>query len=287
MSRSAFNATTLVKGDTIYMLARGEDQTGQGRWNGTSRIFLGESKDGLHFRFRRKPVLGPTEGFEEHGGTEDPRLVEVEGKYYLTYTAYQYSTGTARLALAVSDDLVHWEKKGPIFPEWKRPNGQVWSKSGGIVPRKINGEYLMYFGDENIYLARSKDLLHWTPDPEPVLRPREGFWDGILAEPGPPPWVDDVGNIHLLYNGDAPPQGYSSAEVVFSGKDPRKILRRANTPLLKVTEPFERDGQVGNVIFLEGLAKKDGQAFFYYGAADDQIAVAVADLKKTPQPPER
>jgi predicted GH43/DUF377 family glycosyl hydrolase len=65
------------------------------------------------------------------------------------------------------------------------------------------------------------------------------------------------------------------------------ICSTTATPRLEVTEPFERDGQVGNVIFLEGLAKKDGQAFFYYGAADDQIAVAVADLKKTPQPPER
>jgi predicted GH43/DUF377 family glycosyl hydrolase len=34
---------------------------------------------------------------------------------------------------------------------------------------------------------------------------------------------------------------------------------------------------VGNVIFLEGMTKFKDKVFFYYGAADDKVAVAVSD----------
>jgi hypothetical protein len=48
----------------------------------------------------------------------------------------------------------------------------AWSKSGSIVSKyengnpvavKINGKYYLYWGDTNIYLATSSDLLRWTP----------------------------------------------------------------------------------------------------------------------------
>jgi len=292
MERSVFNPSAIVKDDgKIALLFRAEDGTGRGQWNGTSRIGYAESTDGIHFEIRPEPVLGPTEVYEEQGGTEDPRVVRLQdgplaGKYLMTYTAYSFPDKMARLALAVSTDLLHWEKKGVLF---ERPNIEAarpeWSKSGAIVPRQVNGEYLMYFGDSNIHLARSKDGIHWVADPEPVLKPRPGYFDGNLVESGPTPWLDAQGNIHMLYNADAPPDGYAAGEVVFSGKNPREILSRSNTPVLKVTEDWEKHGQVGSVIFLEGLAVKDGEAFFYYGGADDKIAVAVSKTRESSETP--
>ncbi len=91
-----------------------------------------------------------------NGGCEDPRIVVVNGTFYMTYTAYDGKT--ARLALARSKDLVHWEKLGIVFPEWG------WSKSGAILPIKINGKYIMYFGDSNIWIAYSDDMIHWVTD---------------------------------------------------------------------------------------------------------------------------
>ncbi|WP_366078505.1 hypothetical protein [Thermococcus sp.] len=44
----------------------------------------------------------------------------------------------------------------------------------------FKGSYIMYFGDSNVWLAHSKDLLHWEYEKEPVLTPR-----GHLVEPGP------------------------------------------------------------------------------------------------------
>src|SRR5207247_3889035 len=101
--------------------------------------------------------------------------------------------------------------------------------------------------------------------PPPVLSERPGYWDGRIVEPGPAPEIDEDGNIRLLYNGDAPPDGYGAGEVVFSGKNPRQVLRRSSTPFLKVTEPWEREGQVGKVVFLEGMVRFKGKIFLYYG----------------------
>lgn len=293
MARSVFNPAAIVKDGKVYLLIRAEDATGAGKWFGTSRIGLAESEDGIHFTVHPEPVMGPTEPYEALGGTEDPRIIEITdpalakslgGQYAMTYTAFRYEEGKdgmASLALAVSDDLKRWTKKGLMLPDVKTErNPKGWSKSGAVVPQKVNGEHLMYFGDTNIYLARSPDMLKWTVDPEPVLRPRPGYWDGIMVEPGPAPWVDEGGDIHMLYNGDAPPNGYGAGEVVFSGKSPTQVLRRSNTPMVAVSKDIGRDGQVGNVIFLEGLAHHQNKSFFYYGAADDKIAVSVADAPR-------
>src|SRR6185295_15700136 len=79
----------------------------------------------------------------------------------------------ARLIVASSADLYHWIKHGLAFAN--ADNGKYvneWSKSGSIVCRyengkamakKINGKYWMYWGDTNIFLASSDDLIHWIP----------------------------------------------------------------------------------------------------------------------------
>ncbi len=61
-----------------------------------------------------KPLLVPEFEYEKHG-VEDPRIVKIEGIYYLTYTAFD---GVNALGcLATSTDLIHFEKKGIIVPK--------------------------------------------------------------------------------------------------------------------------------------------------------------------------
>ena len=61
--------------------------------------------------------------------------------------------------------------------------------------------------------------------------------------------------------------------------DPRKVLYRADEPLMSPTEEYELHGKVPKVIFGSGLVEKDGVYFYYYGAADKYVAVAT--IKKT------
>jgi len=268
-SKAVFNPTVIKDGKTFYMLYRAEDWRGKGWWNGTSSIGLAYSTDGIHFeRYAGNPVIAPEYDYEKPGGCEDPRIVKVGDTYYLTYTGYDGQT--ARLCLATSKDLIHWRKYGPIFPE-KR-----WSKSGAILSEKINGKYVMYFGDSDIWIAYSDDLIHWKAEEEPVLRPRIGYFDEKLVESGPPPIITDEG-ILLIYNGSDRQSRYSVGWVLFSKKDPTKVLKRANEPILKVTEDWEKFGQVYNVVFAEGLVKYEDTWYLYYGAADTYIAVAMCE----------
>ena len=48
-SKAVFNPAAIMIDSTIYLLYRSEDWSGTGRWNGTSRIGLAKSTDGLEF----------------------------------------------------------------------------------------------------------------------------------------------------------------------------------------------------------------------------------------------
>jgi predicted GH43/DUF377 family glycosyl hydrolase len=117
-SAGTFNPAIVVRGDKIAMLYRAQDH------EGTSRLGYAESADGIHFTRRSEPVLSPTEEYEKDGGVEDPRLVQFGDTYYLTYTGYNKKD--AQLCLAISHDLIHWERKGVIIPankgNWNAPN---------------------------------------------------------------------------------------------------------------------------------------------------------------------
>ncbi|MCS7039880.1 MAG: glycosidase, partial [Caldilineales bacterium] len=52
-----------------------------------SRIGYAVSADGLHWNRLRRPVLEPHDGTDSRG-VEDPRVVVMDGVFYMTYTAY-------------------------------------------------------------------------------------------------------------------------------------------------------------------------------------------------------
>jgi predicted GH43/DUF377 family glycosyl hydrolase len=62
----------------------------------------------------KKALLIPEFDYESQG-MEDPRIVKIEDLYYLTYTGFDGINALG--CLAVSKDLVHFEKKGVIVPQ--------------------------------------------------------------------------------------------------------------------------------------------------------------------------
>ncbi|MCL6631149.1 MAG: glycoside hydrolase family 130 protein [Alicyclobacillus herbarius] len=280
-----FNPTAVVKDGKVYLLYRAEDHTGSGSWNGTSRIGLAFSEDGIRFQRHPEPVFVPTESYELPGGCEDPRVTQIGDTYYMTYTAFDGNS--AYLCLATSKDLYNWEKHGILFPDWREGSDKVWSKSGAILATPIQGRYVMYFGDTCIWAAYSEDLIHWTPVPEPVVRPsaNPSAFDSALIEPGPQPLLTDEG-ILLLYNAarrtvdpSSPNHGrlyYSCGQVLLAKDDPTQVLKRTDAPFLTPGTKEECIGQVDNVVFVEGLVQHNGFWFLYYGMADSKIGVAIA-----------
>lgn len=266
-AKDVFNPAAWAEDGTVSLLYRAEDSTGVGDWNGTSRIGLATSADGVRFERRPEPVLEPTEPWELPGGAEDPRVVRIDGTYWLTYTAYDGET--ARLALASSPDLVTWTKHGLVFPD------RGWTKSGAILPEPVGGRYWMYFGDTNLWAAHSEDLLSWTAVEEPVLRPRPGTFDERLVEPGPAPMLTDDG-IVLLYNAADSALVYRAGQALFDPEDPTRLIDRTDAPFLVPTDELERGGQIPNVVFVEGLVALGDRWLLYYGMGDSGIGVATA-----------
>jgi predicted GH43/DUF377 family glycosyl hydrolase len=274
-----FNPAAIRTGDKTVLLFRAQDQ------HQTSRIGYAESNDGLHFTIRPEPVLSPSAPYEKDGGVEDPRVVQIDGTYYLTYTGYDRHS--AQLCLATSTDLIHWERKGVIMPAYKGTWNTQWTKSGAILPQRVNGKWWMYYlgtrqdpdGKPRDYMgvASSRDLLHWADATDkPVLDRRPGAFDSRVMEPGPPPFLTDTG-ILLLYNGANENLIYSPGWVLFDKHDPTRVIARAERPFITPTLSWEKVGNVPNVIFLEGAVSRSGASTAaldltgYYGAADKYI----------------
>lgn len=311
--RNVLNPTAVVKDNKVYLMYRAQDL------NGTSRIGMAISDDGLHFKKMASPVLFPDNdsmkpyewNYKKNGkeqensescyfcyfdGVEDPRIVESDaGDYIMTYTAYDGKT--ARLSIASSKDLKTWTKHGLIFNDEKYMD--MWSKSGAIVSelkgnkiiaKQINGQYWMYFGDTNLYMATSNDLIHWniaeneeSGKPISVLHPRMGYYDSRLVEPGPYALYKEEG-ILLIYNGSnaanyndssLPKFTYAAGQALFDKKNPFKLIDRTESFFIHPNKDYEKIGEVNEVCFVEGLVYFNNQWFLYYGTADSKIAVAV------------
>ncbi|MEW6279249.1 MAG: glycoside hydrolase family 130 protein, partial [Candidatus Eremiobacterota bacterium] len=268
-SRNVYNMATVREDGVTRMIFRGEDAS-EPPAAITGRLGLAESRDGIVFQREEQPVFVPQEPYESRG-VEDPRLVKLAGTYWMTYTAYDGQV--ARLCLASSPDLRAWQRHGVLFPEF--PEFNHWTKSGALLPQQVDGRWVMYFGDSQIWLATSSDLVGWSYHGEPVMRTRPGRFDSRLIEPGPPPiWTDQ--GILLIYNCADETNRYSTAAALFAHDDPRHLIARLEHPFLEPTLPWEIEGYVPNVVFAEGLCRQDGRWLLYYGDADRCVGVAWA-----------
>lgn len=300
-----FNPGAIVKDDTVFLLFRAEDNPDAILGRRTSRIGLAYSLNGIDFTKYPEPVFYPDTSkhrkWDYPGGVEDPRIVEDEtGRYVMLYTSWNYKT--ARLSAATSYDLRTWKKEGPVFEDaYSGKYLDTWSKSGSIVTqlkesrlitRKINDKYWMFWGEDFVNVAHSKDLIDWTPvldekdDLLKVMTIREGKFDSKLTEPGPPALYTEKG-ILLLYNGknadneNADPlllRGtYSGGQALFDKEDPTRFITRLDTPFIRPDLPHEMTGQYkSGTTFIEGLVYFKSRWFLYYGTADSMVGVAIA-----------
>jgi len=305
-----FNPAAVLKDGKICVLYRAEDATGVEIGTRTSRIGYAESKDGIHMKRSPEPVLYPAkdvaEAFDSPGGCEDPRISMTEdGLFVMFYTGNNKKN--ARLCVATSRDLKHWEKYGLAFGE--AYNGRfkdTWSKSGAILTElkggklvitKIAGKYLMYWGEYETYAATSDDLINWYPvlneanELKVIAQKRNGYFDSELVECGPLALLTDKG-ILMLYNGKNstnPNEGdsryplgvYSAGQLLMDKNNPYQVIGRLDVPFFYPQEPFEKSGQYKDgTVFVEGLVYFKEKWFLYYGCADSKVGVAIYDPKK-------
>ena len=276
-----YNPAAMVIDERIFLLYRAQNKSK------VSTVGLAWSDDGYTFTRYNKPILFPTESYESPGGTEDPRVVRIDGTFYMTYSGYDGKT--ARLCLATSTDLVNWKKYGPILPNVNYRSGYPgWSKSGAILDEKVNGVYYMQFGDSFLYTANSTDLINWNYETNPTpFAQKLNSWEKALMESGAPPVKTRDGMWLKIYNGVSDGSDgyiggqYSTGQMLMdpATRPNGPPIARLEVPLLQPTTPYETGGQVHNVIFSEGLVQFKGKWFNYFGEGDEWLGVATTDVQ--------
>jgi beta-1,2-mannobiose phosphorylase / 1,2-beta-oligomannan phosphorylase len=275
---AVFNpAAATVNGETV-LLARVEDL------RGISHLTVARSSNGVDgWAIDSEPLLAPASGVDsEQWGFEDPRVVWVDelARWVITCTAYG-PAGPA-VYLATTEDFCAIERHGIVrHPE---------DKNAALLPHRIDGRWVLFhrpkteFGGARgeILISRSADLVSWS-SPEQVLQPRDGaWWDSLRIGIGPPPLLTEHGWL-LVYHGvkdTVSGQLYRVGLALLDRDEPTRVLRRLSNWVFAPLAPYERSGDVPNVVFPCGLLHDaaTGEVRLYYGAADDSICLATAQL---------
>jgi predicted GH43/DUF377 family glycosyl hydrolase len=258
--------------EVILKDTRGLTYRGRDYLSTMSHIRLARSRDGFNFVVDKKPFICPANPSEEYG-VEDARVVFLDGKFYINYTAV--SRDSWATALAVTEDFKTIERRGLIFhPE---------NKDVAIFPEKIDGKYIALhrpnnsgFGKASIWYSESPDLIHWG-NHRCLVRPRDNQWESQKIGGGAPPLRTPEGWL-VVYHGKGDGSVYSLFCLLLDLREPSKVVKRASTPLLVPTENYETQGFFPKVVFSNGIVERDGEVLIYYGASDESICVAVTDI---------
>jgi predicted GH43/DUF377 family glycosyl hydrolase len=270
---SVFNAGAARYNGEFILLLRVEDLKGR------SVFALARGHDGFHFTVAPTPAMerADTEPWRtyESRGIEDPRITEIDGVFYIMYTAVSHYGPC--LALATTTNFKKFTRIGIISePE---------NKDGVLFPRKIGGRYARldrpHAGLGNIWVSYSEDLRMWG-DSRVVMTGVGGRWDcdriGASAPPieTPEGWLEIYHGVKCTSGGPV----YRLGVALLDLEDPSKVLKRAAIPILSPREYYERIGDVGNVVFSCGAIAddRDGNILVYYGAGDTCICVGTTSI---------
>jgi len=293
-SYAVFNGSVIQKDDTYVMFYRamGEEQMHKGKKLQLSVIGKATSGDGIHFD-KRELFIQPYHQWEMFG-CEDPRVVKIDGKYLIFYTAlgnWPPNAQGIRVAVAVSDDLETITEKHLVTP--------FNAKAMVMFPEKINGQYTVlvtantdlppsYIGIAQFEkLSTLWDHSFWNKWYENLhdhaLNLRRINSDQV--EIGATPIKTDKGWILVYsyikhYLSENVEKEFRIESVLLDLEDPKKVVGRHEKSLLTPQEEYEITGQINNVVFPEGALIVGDEIRVYYGAADSYCAVASVNLQE-------
>jgi predicted GH43/DUF377 family glycosyl hydrolase len=230
-----------------------------------SHLRLAWSTDGRRFEIDTKPAIvgsGPLETF----GVEDCRVLWMNERYWLTYTAV--SQAGVAVGMASTTDWQSYQRHGVIFP----PH----NKDCCLFPRKINGRYFALhrpsgagIGGHNIWIASSPDLRHFG-DHRCIARTRAGLFDSQRVGANASPIETDQGWL-LIYHGADDASQYGLGAMLLDRDEPWRVIGRTREPILAPQRPYETNGFFNKVVFSNGHIVRGDAIDIYYGAADTVI----------------
>ncbi|MDP2945663.1 MAG: glycosidase, partial [Atribacterota bacterium] len=78
-----------------------------------SHLRIARSRNGIDFKIDEKPAIFPENKYERFG-IEDPRITQIDGRYYINYSAISDITGVTT-CLTSTTDFVTFTRHGVIF----------------------------------------------------------------------------------------------------------------------------------------------------------------------------
>lgn len=231
--------------------------------------------------------------------TEDPRLTEIDDELYLTYVvtptpcppgAVRRRLGIpepekragARAALAKVEDFRQFTRLGIITPF------AVDERNTVLFPERIEGTYAALHRPSNwigpgypveqpsIWFAFLDGLPGRMYDHKVVMEPEQP-WEGKKIGAGPPPIKTDAGWL-LIYHGVDPDHVYKAGAALLDSEQPWRVIARTSEPILEPEEEYEREGDVPNVVFPEGVVVIGERLLIFYGAVDKVCCAASVNL---------
>ncbi len=297
-----FNPAVFQDEDGVHLFYRaiGKD--------GISRIGYARSKDGLKFDKRLpypvfepsrgagmpdpQKVMGPKEYNPAYytsgggwGGSEDPRVVKIGNRIYMTYVAFE-GWGSIRIAISsISvDDFKNerWRWREPLIIS---PPGEQ-HKNWVLFPEKINGKFAILHGiAPKILIDYIDDVVTFkgyvqSPRPGGPQPGRIDSWDYKLRGAGPPPLKTPIGWLVFYHAHDAnEPHRYKLGAMVLDLNDPTKILHRSPHAVLSPDMWYENEGKPG-IVYVSGAVIRGDDLYIYYGGGDRVVCIASTPLKQ-------
>lgn len=269
-----FNSAVLPYAGAYIGVFRGE------QINGVPYIYLGRSRDGIHWEFDNEKIHFVNEAGENADPVYayDPRLVKVEDTYYIIWCGDFYG---ASIGLAKTKDFKTFIRmENPFIP---------FNRNAVLFPRKINGNYMMLsrpsdsghtpFGD--IFVSESPDMTYWGKHRH-VMGKGDEWWDAVKIGGGAAPIETSEGWLLFFHGVTGTCNGfvYSIGGAILDIDNPSIVKYRCENFLLTPQEWYEERGFVGNVCFpCATLQDNDtGRIAIYYGAADTYVALAFTYL---------
>ncbi len=312
-NRSVLNPGVYQEGEFVHLFYRAIDKRlnssiGYAKLKGPTKVV--ERWD--------KPILKSEFNYERKG-VEDPRIVKINGTFYMTYVAHDGKN--ALCAYATSQNLKEWERKGIISPkiqydsagkiflreklkdryfmfesyyeEYGGKNVYLWEKDAFLFPRKFKNKFALVHrilpDVQVIFFHNFKQLQegnywhHYLENlPKYVMLENKYWFESRNIGGGAPPIETKKGWLLIYHAVEELNQAriYHAAAALLDKHNPLKIIGRLNQPLFSPELDWEKRGFVPNITFPTGTALFGDDLYIYYGAADKFIAVARTSLKK-------
>jgi len=163
------------------------------------------------------------------------------------------------------------------------------NKDAALLPRRIGENWALVHRPvsstcigAHVWISYSPDLRHWGSH-KIILRARKGpWWDANKIGLSPPPIETERGWLVIYHGVRHSGAGclYRLGLALLDLQTPEKCLLRGETWVFGPEEDYEREGDVGNVVFPCGYTiGADGDTIhLYYGGADTCIALATGSV---------